>query len=175
MTVATSTALRTSRSVEHLLADHREGERIINQLEQLLNDPPAGGCWSAARSETFTQLSHFFNERVLGHIRKEEDLLFPALEAFLPRDIGPLAVLRGEHEELTVLFRRLLESGAALSKGAGDTEVCRIFETTGRALIQGFRDHVYKEDRILFPMVTRFLSPERDAYLLSEMVKSEPR
>jgi len=31
------------------------------------------------------------------------------------------------------------------------------------------RDYIYKEGMILFPMVARFLSPERDAQLLQQM------
>lgn len=171
--ISTTTPARVSRCVEHLVADHRRGERIINELEELLDNPAPGDCWPPARAAVFSHLSRFFNERVLGHIQKEEGFLFPVLEAYLPRDIGPLAVLRGEHQELSYLFRRLLELGGALSAGSTAPTACRDFESTGRKLIQAFRDHVYKEDHILYPMVSRFLSTERDAHLLEQMEKAD--
>lgn len=169
MNTASTGSPRVSLCVTHLLADHREGERVIDRLEYLLNEPPTDGCWSPDRAATFSELSRFFNERAMGHVQKEEDILFPALEAYLPRDIGPLAVLRGEHKELTGLFRRLVELGTVLSSARGDVLVCAEFEGTGRRLIQAFRDHVYKEDRILYPMVSRFLSAERDTHLVEQM------
>jgi hemerythrin-like domain-containing protein len=36
-------------------------------------------------------------------------------------------------------------------------------------LLRLIQDHLYKENRVLFPMVARFLSPERDAALLERM------
>ena len=159
--------------IEHLLKDHREGERIVSELESLLNQRQEG-CWTAARSASFARVAHFVDEVVMAHVRKEEDVLFPALGAFLPSDTGPLAVLRGEHQELAETFKRFLEAGGRLSAGSSDAAVCEEFERTGRAMIQGFRDHVYKEDRILFPMVARFLSPEGDARLLEQMEAKTP-
>lgn len=160
-----------SLCVDHLLRDHREGERILNELESLLNERSTGGCWSVAQGENFLRLAGFFDGVVLGHIRKEEEVLFPALEAYLPRDIGPLAVLRGEHKELCALFLRLLTAGKQLAEGEGPPATCEEFQGAGRALLQVFRDHIYKEDRILFPMVARFLSAGRDAELLLEMMR----
>lgn len=175
MNTASTETLVSKRCVEHLLSDHREGEKIMNELESLLETPCPEHCWSPARAENFSRIARFFEEIVLAHMRKEEEVLFPALEAYLPRDVGPLAVLRGEHLELLHLFERLLAAGRLLSAGEGDAQVCAEFERVGRAIIQGFRDHVYKEDRVLFPMIGRFLTPERDAYLLEQMLRMGAR
>jgi len=164
-----------SSSVEHLMLDHRGGEKVLGELESLLNERPTQGCWSEAHSANFRRLTQFFENVVLGHIRKEEEVLFPVLEAYLPRDIGPLAVLRGEHREICSQFERFQAAGQQLSTGSEDGRVCEDFERTGRAMLQIFRDHVYKEDRVLFPMVARFLTPERDAHLLQQMREMDAR
>ncbi len=159
--------------VEHLLRDHREGEKIIAGLRALLDERVDGPCWSPARSEAFARTMQFFHAVVLAHIQKEERILFPALEAFLPREIGPLAVLRGEHEDFLTQFARMQEAGKLLSEGSTEPRVCQQFESASRAIIQLFHDHIYKEDRVLFPMVARLLGPERDAYLHSQMEAME--
>lgn len=157
------------RCLQHLLQDHREAEKIVAEIESLVEAQKSDRPWDAARRESFAQVACFYEDVVLGHIQKEEKVLFPALESFLPRDMGPLAVLRGEHREIASLFRRLCEVGGMLSLGRGEAPLVQEFEQVARSTIQITRDHIYKEDRVLFPMVMRFLSAERDEYLLREM------
>jgi hemerythrin-like domain-containing protein len=157
------------RCLQHLLRDHHEAEKIVAEIEALVKAQKPGHAWDAARAESFAQVVRFYEEVVLGHIQKEEKVLFPALESYLPHDMGPLAVLRGEHREIAALFRRLCEVGGMLALGRGDAALAEEFERVARNTIQLTRDHVYKEDRLLFPMVARFLSVERDQYLLEEM------
>lgn len=157
------------RSIQHLMRDHREAEKIVADIESLADAQKSDQRWDAARRESFTQVVCFYEEVVLGHIQKEEKVLFPALESFLPHDMGPLAVLRGEHREIAALFRRLCEVGGMLALGRSEAPLLDEFERVARSTVQITRDHIYKEDRVLFPMVARFLSPERDEYLLAEM------
>jgi len=157
------------RCLQHLLRDHHEAEKIVADIESLVEAQKSDWSWDATRRESFAQVVHFYEEVVLGHIQKEEKVLFPALEGFLPHDMGPLAVLRGEHREIASLFRRLCEVGGMLALGRGDAPLVEEFERVARSTIQITRDHIYKEDRVLFPMVARFLSTERDEYLLGEM------
>jgi hemerythrin-like domain-containing protein len=157
------------RCLQHLLQDHQEGERIVADIESLVQAQKQDRTWDAARRESFAQVVCFYEEVVLGHIQKEERVLFPALEGFLPHDMGPLAVLRGEHREIAANFRRLCEVGGMLALGRMDAPLQEEFERVAHATIQVTRDHIYKEDRVLFPMVARFLSTERDEFLLHEM------
>ena len=156
-------------AVQHLLRDHREGEKAVALIEELLAAQAGNPQWDAARRELFAQIVHFFEDVVIDHVQKEEQVLFPALESFLPREMGPLAVLRGEHREICAHFRRLCELGGMLSLGKVDAPLRQEFERVARATVQLTRDHIYKEDRVLFPMIARFLTPERDAFLLHEM------
>ena len=160
-----------SRSIEHLAQDHREVEKVLRELELLLR--PQGGalCWSVDKGQAFARILRRFTERVLPHLMKEEHLFYPALEEFLPRDEGPLAVLRGEHEELRAQIYCLRKAVGPLVQGGEQPalELVKEFQQAGLNAVRIFRDHVYKEENILFPMVARRLAPEKDADLFRRM------
>lgn len=155
--------------VRHLLREHREVEKALAELDALLEEQKKNSAWGPEQTEDFTWLMQTVDSHLLHHIRKEDEVLFPALEAFLPHDLGPLAVLRGEHSDMNEIYRRVRQAGEARARGNAGAEVLDTFLKFGSGLTQIVRDHIYKEDRVLFPMVTRFLSPERDAFLLQKM------
>jgi hemerythrin-like domain-containing protein len=90
----------THRSIEHLLREHREIEAVSAELESLLASQKAQPRWAAEHALAFAWIVRGFTDCVIPHMRKEDELLFPALEGFLPRETGPLAVLRGELRDL---------------------------------------------------------------------------
>jgi hemerythrin-like domain-containing protein len=88
------------------------------------------------------------------HHGKEEDFLFPALEAAgVPRQGGPIAVLLAEHQE----GRRLVKAMA----GAQGPERAKSI----RAYVNLLRDHIAKEDGVLFPLADQRLAPARQGEL----------
>lgn len=91
------------------------------------------------------------------HHGKEEDLLFPALEATgLPRDSGPIAVMLHEHRlgrEAVVAMRAALPG--ARSGDAGDR--LRLVHA-GRGYIDLIRGHIGKEDHVLFDMADQMVA-----------------
>jgi hemerythrin-like domain-containing protein len=154
---------------QHLMDEHREIEAVLAKLELFLDGLRAGSAWEQPQRETFTDIFHFLSHRVGSHIVKEHHILFPALEGHLPPHEGPLDVLRNEHVVLESQILRLRESGQLIAGGAAEQAVVQDFVRAGKALIRVCRDHIYKEDRILFPMVARLLPGETDAQLLAEM------
>jgi len=163
-----------SLSVEYLLHDHTECDALMRELEALLDKQNAAPQWTAEYSATYRRICGFFRETVIGHIRREEEVLYKALEEFLPRDTGPLAVLRAEHHEISAAFERLCALGRAFDQGSNSPEQFAELETTGRRLIRVLQDHVYKEDRVFFPMIARYFSPDRDRFLLEQMKAIPP-
>ena len=154
-------------SIQHLLRDHRNIEKILDGLESLLDAKKKDPSWNTAASRALEVLTGALERQQRCHIRKEEDVLFPFLEKFLPSDSGPLLVLRGEHQDLSAGFRSMLQAGEALLQEKAPANALGDLERFGRRTIQLARDHIYKEDRVLFPMVTRFLSSDQDASLLA--------
>ena len=85
------------------------------------------------------------------HHGKEEDLLFPELEAAgLPRHQGPIAVMLHEHQQGRLLARRMADSLPTARKG--DDQALSDLEGAARGYIDLIREHILKEDRILFEM-----------------------
>jgi hemerythrin-like domain-containing protein len=159
----------TQLTIAHLLREHREIERAFASLRSLVQGESSPSSWTPELSRAFATFAISFADCVIPHIHKEEEILFPALEGFLPRDMGPLAVLRGEHHEVRQQFEQMRSASAILDSGETTASALEAFLQNARAISELMRDHIYKEDRILFPMVTRFLSGVRDAYLVREM------
>ena len=99
-----------------------------------------------------------------AHHAKEEDALFPKLiEKGLPAKGGPVSVMLEEHEE----GRRLVsEMGEHLDRAAQGAELdMDAFARAGRAFVALLRDHIDKENEVLFPMAERILSQDDAAEL----------
>jgi hemerythrin-like domain-containing protein len=85
------------------------------------------------------------------HHGKEEDLLFPELEAAgLPRHQGPIAVMLHEHEQGRAFARRMASSLPPAREGDG--QALSNLNVAARGYIDLIRGHILKEDRILFEM-----------------------
>lgn len=153
-------------AINHLLREHRETEKIVAVLQEVLDAPVP---WTASQAAHYEMVCVYFDRDVVCHIRKEDEALFPVLEEFLPRDVGPLAVLRGEHAEISAQYSLMRHAGEALRRGAPRPAAGEDFRQYGRRLVLTLRDHIYKEDRVLYPMVARFLSEQQDRSILQHM------
>jgi uncharacterized protein len=136
-----------------LMADHETTERVFAAMERALAAPvPPPASLVADALEYFTG----YVERC--HNRKEEDHLFPLMEARgVPRHAGPLAVMLAEH-------RRSEAALAALSSAASDYVAGRAEALPALAAAFGdyagvLKDHFWKENDILFPLARRALAP----------------
>jgi iron-sulfur cluster repair protein YtfE (RIC family) len=79
------------------------------------------------------------------HARLEDQLLFTALDPHLG-PMGPLAVMRMEHDQIEGLFGRISQA-SSLSEAQDLT----------LQLLRIARDHFAKEERVLFPMAAQIL------------------
>ncbi|MFQ5554397.1 MAG: hemerythrin domain-containing protein [Acidimicrobiia bacterium] len=85
------------------------------------------------------------------HHGKEEDLLFPELEAHgLPREDGPIAVMLYEHQVGRAFVRGMAESVAGAR--TGDAAAVAALLEHARGYIDLIRAHIDKEDNVLFEM-----------------------
>jgi hemerythrin-like domain-containing protein len=145
-------------ATEILMAEHRVIERVLDALEQAATRLANGGPVPA---DFFLKAAEFIKGFADGcHHRKEEDVLFAELVAGgFSRESGPVAVMLGQHEEGRRLTRAMRETALRMRDGdvAAGGQVAR-FALSFVALL---RDHISKEDSILFPLVDRTFSPER--------------
>jgi iron-sulfur cluster repair protein YtfE (RIC family) len=112
---------------------------------------------------------------LIAHARREDDALFPALEAAFGSAGGPTGVMREEHRAIhgqAERFRQTLHelnevehpaivaAGARLrtlaAAGAGAAEL----RVIGATILELLDLHFGKEEDILFPMAREVLSPE---------------
>jgi hemerythrin-like domain-containing protein len=93
------------------------------------------------------------------HHAKEEEHLFPALEAAgMPRDGGPIAVMLHEHVQGRFYAGKLAENLKAAIKGDGEAQT--MVQKYALAYANLLTGHIQKENGILFNMADQILPPE---------------
>jgi hemerythrin-like domain-containing protein len=171
--------------IDRLLAEHRTIMARIDDLRRALADLERRG--EAALPDALSALetvSAMMGTELPAHARREDEALFPALEAVIGAGFGPTAVMREEHRAIHAraeLFRRTLhelnqvehpaivaggERLRALATGGSGAEELR---SAAEPVIELLDLHFAKEEDILFPMAREVLSPEDLAQVASRM------
>ena len=148
---------RAMQPTEILSQEHRVILQVLACLERIIDIGVRARHVDRRSAEQALEFLRTFADRC--HHRKEEDALFPKLlEAGLPEDRGPVAVMRGEHEEARNHLRAMT---ANLEEAAlGDGLALDAFVKHSKSYIALLREHIAKEDQILFPMAEVFLDVE---------------
>ncbi len=90
------------------------------------------------------------------HHGKEEDLLFPELVARgMPKEDGPIGVMLHEH----ALGRGFAQemAGALPDARGGDATAAQRLADAGRSYVHLIREHILKEDEVLFEMADEMI------------------
>lgn len=91
------------------------------------------------------------------HHGKEEDLLFPELEARgMPRHMGPIAVMLEEHRIGRGYANRMKEALEPARSGSGEA-LGRLL-SGARDYVALIRNHIMKEDHVLFEMADQMVN-----------------
>ncbi|MDP2729588.1 MAG: hemerythrin domain-containing protein [Dehalococcoidales bacterium] len=117
-------------------------------------------------------LASFFETDFWLHFDKEEKALFPEFDNFMPRGSGPLAVMIDEHEVLRETNAVMQEAMTRYLNHDGSAEVIQAIRQNGHHFIEFLRNHIFKEDSILFQMAEMHLQPiqnEKVVKLFAEM------
>lgn len=137
--------------------DHRIIERLLNSLDDAASRLQAG---VAVRPALFIEAADFIKSFADGHHhRKEEEHLFPAMkQAGFPRFGGPIAVMFAEHDEGRRYAAGL--SSAAERLAAGDATAIYDVVENAQGYVALQREHIVREENVLFVWARRALSPE---------------
>lgn len=135
--------------------EHRVILRALDVLEmaaaQLARGRPLPDGWW---QEIVAWLRSFADK---NHHAKEEAALFPAMvKAGVPSEGGPIAVMLEEHERGRALVRAM-EAGDAAARSA-----------KAREYIALLREHIDKENGVLFPMADAVLDDRAQGALARE-------
>jgi hemerythrin-like domain-containing protein len=149
-----------------LTGEHRVIQQVLDCLEVLAHQARLTGEVDQDSARQAVDFFRTFADQC--HHRKEEEHLFPALEARgLPRQHGPTGVMRAEHDQ----GRQHLQAMVA-ALDAGDV---LSFAGQAAAYVSLLRDHILKEDYRLFPMADHVLTETDQEALLTAFADVEDR
>jgi hemerythrin-like domain-containing protein len=157
---------QAEKPTQILSDEHRVIERVLGAVEKLAKGPVGAlGPWKKA----LDFIRHFADE---CHHFKEEKVLFPALEEHgIPRDGGPVGMMLMEHEEGRSYVRAM---AAAISLIEAKNEAAKEnLLTSAQAYCRLLREHIQKEDEILFRMADEVISAEEQKILSAAFAQHE--
>jgi hemerythrin-like domain-containing protein len=147
--------VETTRSLRE---EHRLILAVLDALEVAVRRAESSG---RVRREVFGPFVEFFRgfaDRC--HHGKEEDRLFPCLERCgVPREGGPIGVMLEEHRLGRGHVRAMGEALEAAE--GGDAGAAGAVLAHARDFLELLRDHIRKEDHVLFEIADRVV-PEDD-------------
>lgn len=143
----------TTHPVQELSDDHRLIERVLAALESELRNTRAG-----FPADFIERALAFFTEFADGHHHhKEEELLFPAIAARgIPSEGGPIGVMLYEHDMGRHMLASVRDNLPAAR--AGDAAAQQVVRDSAEHYINLLRQHIWKEDNILFRMARQVLT-----------------
>lgn len=134
---------------ETLRQEHRTVLEHLNRLEIALVESAERGV----RAELT-----FLETGLVLHRRKEEEVLFPELDRRFGAECPPVRCMLDEHSEERRLLRELNRALEAHDRA----EILR----SGNAILHHLRNHIWKEENVLFPMAEQVLEgPQRERVL----------
>lgn len=137
--------------IEELYQDHVKILESMDMLETAIKDY----FIDTEKVKEFLEFTENFSE---PHHKKEEQVLFPKLkEKGIPEENGPIGMMLFEHGIKRSYVNNLKDALFDDDKEA--------IKSNGSAIINLMRDHIYKEDNILYPCAKDVLSEEE----MSEM------
>ncbi|MEI6518541.1 MAG: hemerythrin domain-containing protein [bacterium] len=153
------------------LRNEHEGILImLNVIEKIATDLKTG---KAANLDHLDKIIDFLTTFVdKCHHGKEEDLLFPALvKAGVPNEGGPVGVMLAEHTQGRTYIKAMKDALNLLH--TGDVEAQILFADAALGYVFLLRDHIAKENNVLFVMAENRLSPEEHTILAAGFKKIE--
>ena len=133
-----------------------EHENVLQKLDAL-EDVIGHLDKKDAISAELKELASFFKSDFWVHFTKEEEALFPEIEKFMPRESGPLGVMLIEHEDLRNTNAELQPAIDMYLGDSGNLEAMGMIQRHGTHFIGLLRDHINKENNILFMMADMHL------------------
>ena len=156
------------KATEILMEEHRAIERVLNSLERATNRLSRG---EEVYLRFFTGTAVFIKGFTDAcHHKKEEIVLFPALIANgLSKESGPVAMMLAEHEEGRRLAQGMRQATERFQ--AGEIRMRDSLVQNARAYINLLRQHILKEDKVLFPMADKIIPVAQQEHILEAFSK----
>jgi hemerythrin-like domain-containing protein len=154
------------KAVERLKAEHELIEHGLTLLEKAVARLEAGQSLPEGFPEWAPRFFQQFADQC--HHAKEEDVFFPILkERGIPEQGGPIGVMLHEHVLGRDCVARMREASQA------QPFATRKFAEAARQYIPLLRQHIFKENNVLFRMAEQVMSDADDAEVTGNFSKVE--
>jgi hemerythrin-like domain-containing protein len=155
------------RATEMLSDEHRMIERVLGVVEKLTREPVVSHLESWKKALDF--IRHFADQ---CHHLKEEKILFPLMEEHgIPNEGGPIGMMLIEHEEGRSYVRSMFAAVARVE--ANDEGAQQSLVASATAYVRLLREHIAKEDQVLFPMADGVVPEDEQKQLLRAFEEQE--
>lgn len=146
----------SSHSTDLLVAEHEVICCVLTAVDNEGDRLNAGAPLDPSFWDSACEFFAGFADRC--HHNKEEAILFPALgNAGLPLEDGPVACLLDEHEDGRRLNRAMREATVSANRAA--------LQDSARRFSRLLRQHIDKENQVLFQMARRMIKAEAEQQL----------
>lgn len=147
-----------------LVSEHRLILRMLDVLERVADATAGGTCKNFGFYLEAVDFIRQYADRF--HHAKEEAVLFEALvKNGMPRANSPIAAMLIEHDRGRALVAAM--EHAARRALAGEVEQASAVADNALQYVALLRDHIAKEDEILYPLAERVIPPA----LRSEIIR----
>jgi len=158
------------KAIDVLMDEHRLIEQVLDSLE--------AGAQRLARGEAmrpgfFLDIADFAAGFADGrHHQKEEGILFPSMTQFgAPARGGAIEVMLQEHEAGRAFVRQLRAAAKGLESAERGAAARVIAAARGYAAL--LRDHIAKEDEVLFPMAAQMIPEAEQDQVMAQFDRIE--
>jgi hemerythrin-like domain-containing protein len=141
-----------------LLEDHEEFLEKLSELEAVLDEMMNTREASEGNRDLLDEALRFFEEELLPHFRREDEIVLPPLEAAIGRFGTLVNVVAYEHEEIRREIAKFREARAELDASRNPWPAIQEMNRHGVFAIQFLWDHFRKEKVSLFPTAAKSLS-----------------
>lgn len=153
-----------------LRQEHQVILSVLDAAEREAQSIHAGAPVDTGRLERFVDFIRAFADHC--HHAKEEDLLFVRMgQKGFPAEVGPIAVMLHEHEVSRSLVTAVADNATAAA--SGDATARQTVAESLASYATLLRNHIYKEDNILYPMADQAFTEEDQSALAADFERVE--
>lgn len=158
-----------------LRAEHRQIDEQLNVLSAALRQLGDRGPDTEVL-ERIEAVARYIDDEMRVHHRKEEEGLFPFVEEYLASENLCLDARIADHEDLVIMsgkFKEALGECRRLQGGRRAVFAAQMLRGYGLYIVHLVREHLLKEDQILFLVAEEYLTPEQESEILARFASIE--
>lgn len=143
-------------SIQVMMNEHQQILRVLDALDGFAATPRDAPADKLELEHFVTFIREYADER---HHGKEEHVLFTAMiRNGFPPEAGPVGMMQLEHQELRELVKVLRDLAEQDAPWSPDDQE-RLLDAA-RSYASMLREHIMKEDEMLYPMAMEQLPPQ---------------